>query len=530
MLQEIQNIRIKPSAWITAGIYAIILAFAYLHTLRNLIFVDWNRENYTHCYFIPFLVMFLIWNKRQQLNAVRTYSSWMGLIPFIAGVSFFWLGELGGAHVVLYFSLWFVIIGLLWMHLGWPTIRIIWFAIAMIPAMFPLPNFLTGHISHQLQLISLKLGVSVVKLFGLPASREGNYIEFGLNQMLVLEAGIGLRYFVLIMVSGLVLAYFFKAHTWKRIMLFLSSILLAIAVNSLGIALTAFLFSIWGATVAERFFDWFSGWMTFLLALAFLLIEMLVLWRICPAKKRKSSEEAQEEGPLGEETQEREPMHPCITASPRRRVSVCIVGILALGLTLGLSRAVEFREKMPAARPFNQFPMEIGEWTGRRQFMDQIFLNALFFNDYILANYQNREGREINLYVAYYDSQTKGESIQPPSTGLPARWTFRESKNAKVILIAHSLPSIEVNRAFMEKQGAKQLVYFWYPMRGRVLTEPYQVKLTNFWDAVTRRRTDGALVRVITPVHKGERMIDAEVRLAGFVREVVPILDQFIPQ
>jgi EpsI family protein len=209
---------------------------------------------------------------------------------------------------------------------------------------------------------------------------------------------------------------------------------------------------------------------------------------------------------------------------------VCIVGILALGLTLGLSRAVEFREKMPSARPFNQFPMEIGEWTGRRQFMDQIFLNALFFNDYILANYQNREGREINLYVAYYDSQTKGESIQPPSTDLPARWTFRESKNAKVILIAHSLPSIEVNRAFMEKQGAKQLVYFWYPMRGRVLTEPYQVKLTNFWDAVTRRRTDGALVRVITPVHKGERMIDAEVRLAGFVREVVPILDQFIPK
>jgi EpsI family protein len=82
----------------------------------------------------------------------------------------------------------------------------------------------------------------------------------------------------------------------------------------------------------------------------------------------------------------------------------------------------------------------------------------------------------------------------------------------------------------MEKAGTKQLVYFWFPMRGRILTTLYQVKIYNFWDALTRQRTDGALVRVITPVYGNEKVEDADARLAGFTKEIVPILDQFIPK
>ena len=82
----------------------------------------------------------------------------------------------------------------------------------------------------------------------------------------------------------------------------------------------------------------------------------------------------------------------------------------------------------------------------------------------------------------------------------------------------------------MEKSGVRELVYFWFPMRGRVLTTLYGVKIANFWDAMTRQRTDGALVRVITPVYQNEKVEEAETRLAGFTKEIVPILDEFIPK
>ncbi len=57
----------------------------------------------------------------------------------------------------------------------------------------------------------------------------------------------------------------------------------------------------------------------------------------------------------------------------------------------------------------------------------------------------------------------------------------------------------------------------------------YQLKIYTFWDALTRRRTDGALVRLITPVGDSEQVADADARLQGFARQIVPILDGFIP-
>ena len=89
---------------------------------------------------------------------------------------------------------------------------------------------------------------------------------------------------------------------------------------------------------------------------------------------------------------------------------------------------------------------------------------------------------------------------------------------------------MRVNRAFMQKTGYKQLSYYWFPQRGRILTNAYQLKIFAFWDALTRQRTDGALVRLITPVYETEELADAEARLQGFVREINPILSKFLPE
>jgi len=88
---------------------------------------------------------------------------------------------------------------------------------------------------------------------------------------------------------------------------------------------------------------------------------------------------------------------------------------------------------------------------------------------------------------------------------------------------------IKVRRAFMQKGAYKQVSYYWFPQRGRILTNAYQLKIYNFWDALTKHRTDGALVRVITPVYEGETVRGADRRLQEFVRAVVPVLEGFLP-
>jgi EpsI family protein len=105
---------------------------------------------------------------------------------------------------------------------------------------------------------------------------------------------------------------------------------------------------------------------------------------------------------------------------------------------------------------------------------------------------------------------------------------FRQAGRAYVSL-AESGRSITVNRAIIEKSGYRQLSYFWFPARGRILSNAYEMKLYTFWDSLTRQRTDGALVRLITPVMQGEQVEDAEARLQGFTREIVPVLEEYIP-
>ncbi|MBU4389501.1 MAG: archaeosortase/exosortase family protein [Proteobacteria bacterium] len=103
----------------------------------------------TTCYLIPFIVFYLIWEKRNRLVNLPSVSSWWGMLPFGAGIVFFWLGELGGEYLTLYISFWLVMVGLCWMHLGWEKLKAIGFAFILILTMFPLPSFLYNKISDK---------------------------------------------------------------------------------------------------------------------------------------------------------------------------------------------------------------------------------------------------------------------------------------------------------------------------------------------------------------------------------------------
>ena len=82
---------------------------------------------------------------------------------------------------------------------------------------------------------------------------------------------------------------------------------------------------------------------------------------------------------------------------------------------------------------------------------------------------------------------------------------------------------------YLRKKGDyKQLSYYWFPQRGRILTNAYQLKIFAFWDDLTMQRTDGALVRLVTPIYYSEK--EAEQRLQKFTDDVVPILNTFLPQ
>lgn len=524
---------IKPVNWIKTAFHGLLLFGIYYSSISYLIINDWAREDYSSGYLIPFVVLYLIWEKRTALEKLPSIPSWNGFWLLCTGIFLFWLGELGGEYFTLYISSWLVLVGLCWLHLGWKKIKEISFALVFCLAMFPLPNFLYGKVSFQLKLISSKLGVAMMQLYGMTAYREGNIIDIGVTQLQVVDACSGLRYLIPLLILGILLAYFFKAAFWKKALLVISTIPLTIVTNSMRIALTGLLSEIWSREAAQGFFHGFSGWFIFMFTLGVLLIEMWVLKKILPEKSSviQSPElkaESKEKGEVTEAQIQNSKFKIQNFFSPPPQF---VVAVLLLGATLAFSRGVEFREKVPINKSFDQFPLQLGEWSGTRQNMEQRFIDKLDLSDYAIIDYKNKHGKKVNFYVAYYESQRKGESIHSPATCLPGGgWEFNQAGKITIPVQTHKSDYMPVNRALMRKGDRRQLSFYWFPQRGRILTNAYQLKLFGFWDALTRQRTDGALVRVITTVYESEDPEEAEKRLQEFTKDIVPVLNEYIPK
>ena len=569
---------IRAESWLKAALYALLLA-ALFHSSHSLMISWWGGEDYNYGYLIAPITLYLIWEKRAELAAAAARPSWAGLAPLAFGIFLFWLGELGGEYTTMYFASWFVLAGLLWLHLGWAKLKVIWFPILFLNAMFPPPEFVNKTLTFKLKLLSSEIGVAILHAYGMSAYREGNIIDLGFTQLQVVDACSGLRYLYPLIIMGVLLAYFWKAAWWKKVVLVVSAVPLTIITNSFRIAMTGILYEIWGPAAAEDFFHGFSGWLIFIFGLVVLLFEMEVLsgfrwlrgfrwfgW-LGALKERGDGLAADPHRPTQTISSGDQPKEIAPPASPEVTSAIdsqnlfntpdvpslkpntsnlkppapkgwraffqppqFIVAVILLSGTLALAQGVEFREKIPPAKSFAEFPVQVGGWAGKRDVMEEKFLKDLDLSDYVIVDYVNG-GREVNFYTAYYESQRKGESIHSPETCLPGSgWEFKKAGSVTLPLTSRDGKPMRVNKALMEKGASKQLSYFWFPARDRVLTNAWELKWYNFWDALTRQRTDGALVRLITPVYANESVEDADKRLVAFTREIVPVLNEFLPK
>ena len=174
--------------------------------------------------------------------------------------------------------------------------------------------------------------------------------------------------------------------------------------------------------------------------------------------------------------------------------------------------------------------MVIGGWSGKAEAMDRIYLDALRLDDYLTANYENSLRQVVNLYFAYYKSQSTETSIHSPRVCMPGGgWVINRFSQRIVDGVRVGARPLAVNRAEIQLGDNKQLVYYWFQMQGRAITNEYLLKWFVFWDALTRNRTDAALVRITTPLNAGESYGDADARLVDFVKKMNPLMGDYVP-
>ena len=86
-----------------------------------------------------------------------------------------------------------------------------------------------------------------------------------------------------------------------------------------------------------------------------------------------------------------------------------------------------------------------------------------------------------------------------------------------------------VNRVVIQKGHDRQIVWYWFKQRDRLVIDEYVVKALLFWDALVRQRSDGAMIRLTAPLLPGEDESAVDRRLQQFASLVQPMMSAFVP-
>lgn len=506
--------------WFLLALLAAALVFAEgLLSLGE----AWATPEYSHGPIIPLLSFWLFLREMRFVppTAAPITDRRPGLLALLFALLVGVLGNLVRIpDIVTYgFILW--IGGMILIAFGARRGIFFWPSVLHLVFMLPLPNFLYWQLSIKLQLISSEIGVAVIALLGIPVYLDGNVIDLGSYQLQVAEACSGLRYLFPIMSFSYITALLYRGPFWHRALIFLAAAPITVAMNAFRIGVIGILVESYGIGQAEGFLHVFEGWVIFLACVGLLLLLATILQRLSPEPR-----------PLHEALDlDFSGLHHQIARFGRIAPSAALIAaaLAASGVALALHLAPARGEAQVRREPLVLFPRQVAGWAGQSQLLAPEIEAVLQAEDYHAAQYADAaEAAPVDLFVAWYRSQTDGSGIHSPQICLPAGgWEVSGWRQALVRPPGRA--PFAVNRAEIRKGLERQLVYYWFEGRGRRLTGEYAAKFWALWDSVAAERSDGALVRLVTPIGPGESEAEAAARLDRFLGGIFDTLPRFVP-
>jgi EpsI family protein len=174
----------------------------------------------------------------------------------------------------------------------------------------------------------------------------------------------------------------------------------------------------------------------------------------------------------------------------------------------------------------------LGEWKASDAPIDQESLAKLDATDYLSRNYFAPGQPPVNFFVSYYASQKSGTAIHSPQVCIPGGgWEIEQIADIPFPGDGGGrlLPK-QIKRLIIRRGAERQLVYYWFEMGGEASINEYTSKIRMFVNAITESRTDGGLIRFVTPIVNADGLREAEGRLGRLLESVSPLLSQYLPQ
>jgi EpsI family protein len=218
-------------------------------------------------------------------------------------------------------------------------------------------------------------------------------------------------------------------------------------------------------------------------------------------------------------------------------IKLC-VALAFLGLNFYTYHYLATDPVFPGRERFEDFPDQLGDWTClEHQLIDSETIGNLGVTDYLLCSFKNPAFQgNVGVYVGYHASQVREDgggsgnnAIHPPAHCLPGSgWDIID--NRLVELDTSGLPQAPatVRRLVIARGGDRQLTYYWYQSRGRVVSQDWKKILYVGFDRAVRSRTDGSLVRFTMPIVRKDEAA-AEASFYDLAPQILALLPAYVP-
>ncbi len=244
---------------------ALVVVLYYRIAIK--LITDWAIPDYSHGYLIPFFAAYVVWDKRNTLRRTPVEPAWAGLWLVVLALFELLVGVFGADLFFQRTSFILLAIGLTWTLLGTKFLKEIGFVLFVLVLAIPLPAIVFNQITFPLQLFASRIASEVLPLLGVPVLQEGNIINLPAMPLEVAQACSGIRSLMSLFTVAVIFGYMFERSTWRRTVLALCSISIAVAANVARIVGTGLCVQYWDPQKAMGFFHEFSGWLMFLVSL-----------------------------------------------------------------------------------------------------------------------------------------------------------------------------------------------------------------------------------------------------------------------
>jgi exosortase len=241
------------------AICIICIAILY-YTVFKTIIVDWSNDpDFSHGFLIPFFSLFIVWQRTDELEKLEVTPNNFGILIMLIGLFFLIIGNLAAEYFTQRMSFIIVLTGIILFLLGRQYLKLLAFPLIYLIFMIPIPSILILKITFPMQILAAKVGTFSLQLLDIPVLREGNVIHLVDSALNVERTCSGIRSLLSLTALGTVMAYFLNKENWKRALVVLSCLPIAIIINALRVSMTGILAHVYGMKTAEGFFHGFSG-------------------------------------------------------------------------------------------------------------------------------------------------------------------------------------------------------------------------------------------------------------------------------